>query len=70
MTKFRKRLSRHTAKLLFLVWFIIPFAPIALLWNWLNPVGFCQLLIMLLMCCFLYVGFLVAVFIVALVVIK
>lgn len=64
MTKFRKRLSRNTDKLLFLLWFIIPFIPIALLWNWLNPVGFVQLIVMLLMCCFLYVVFLVVVFII------
>ena len=68
MTKFRKRLSRTTCSLLFLLWLIIPFIPIALIWNWLSPVGFMQSLLMFIVCCFLYVVFLVAVFIVALVI--
>ena len=68
MTKFRKRLSRNTGKLLFLLWVITPFIPIALLWNWLSPVGFVQSLLMFIVCCFLYVVFLVAVLVVAIVV--
>ena len=54
MIKFRQRLSRNAQKLLFLVWFLIPFIPVALLWNWLNPVDFWQSLVMLIVCCFLY----------------
>lgn len=54
MTKFSNRLSDIGQKLLFLVWFLIPFIPIALLWNWLNPVGFWQCLVILIVCCFLY----------------
>jgi len=54
MTKFRTRLSYTGQKLLFLVWLLIPFIPIALLWNWLNPVDFWQSLVMLIVCCFLY----------------
>lgn len=64
MTKFRQRLSRNTQKLLFLVWVLIPFIPIALLWNWLNPVGFWQALVMLIVCCFVYAVLLVVVFII------
>jgi len=60
MTKFRKRLSRTTCSLLFLLWLIIPFIPIALLWNWLSPVGFWQSLVMSIVCCFLYAVCLVA----------
>lgn len=65
MTKFRQRLSRNTQKLLFLVWFLIPFIPIALLWNWLNPVDFWQSLAMLIICCLFYIVLLVAEFAIA-----
>jgi len=64
MIKFRQRLSRNTQKLLFLVWFLIPFIPLALFWDWLSPVGFFQTLITLVVCCFLYVVLLVVVFII------
>lgn len=64
MTKFRNRLSYTGQKLLFLVWILIPFIPIALLWNWLNPVGFWQALVMLIVCCFLYAVLLIVVFII------
>lgn len=65
--KFRQRLSMNTQKLLFLVYILIPFIPIALIWNWLSPVGFVQCLLMLLVCCFLYAVFLAAVLFVAIV---
>lgn len=51
--------SRSTAKLWFLLWFIIPFVPIAVLWKLLSPVDFWQSLTMFIMCCFLYIVVLV-----------
>ena len=65
MIKFRQRVSRNVLKLLVLVWFLIPFIPVALLWEFLNPVGFWQSLVMLFICAIFYIAFLVAEFVLA-----
>lgn len=62
LIKLHYKFGRTVGKLGFLVWFLIPFIPIALLWNWLSPIGFIQSVIMLLVCIFLYMLFLVAEF--------
>jgi hypothetical protein len=54
------KVSTNVQKLAFLLWFIIPFIPIALLWDWLSPVGFAQSVIVLLVCVFFYALFLFA----------
>lgn len=53
-------LSKNVQKLVFLLWFIIPCIPVALIWSWMSPVGFWESIVMFLICICLYVVFLVA----------
>lgn len=60
-------LSKNAYRLAFLVWFIIPFIPVALLWSWMSPVGFWESIAMFLFCIFFYVILLVAEIILAII---
>ena len=53
-------LSKNVHKLAFLLLFILPYIPVAVIWHWLSPVGFVQTLVMLFVCIFLYALCLIA----------
>lgn len=46
-------------KLLFALVFILPIIPVCLIWSWLGPIGFVQMLVMLIASFILYFVFLI-----------